>query len=71
MALVEAATHFEYRLPEVFAGYPRALTDVPVEYPTACAPAGLGRPATPLLLLRTLLGLEPGGRRADGQSRSS
>ena len=38
---LEAATHFEYRLPEVFAGYPRALTGVPVEYPTASRAAGL------------------------------
>ncbi|MGH2707195.1 MAG: hypothetical protein ACRDJK_02750, partial [Actinomycetota bacterium] len=45
MALVEAATHFEYRLPEVFAGYPRSVTDVPVDSPTAARPqsAGAGR----------------------------
>jgi glycogen debranching enzyme len=58
MALVEAATHFEYRLPEVFAGYPRSLTDVPVEYPTAARPQAWST-GTPLLFLRTLLGLEP------------
>ena len=58
MALVEASTHFEYRLPEVFAGYPRALTGVPVEYPTASRPQAWST-GTPLLLLRTLLGLEP------------
>ncbi len=58
MALVEAATHFEYRLPEVFAGYPRALTDFPVEYPTAARPQAWSTGA-PLLFLRTLLGLEP------------
>jgi glycogen debranching enzyme len=59
MALVEAATHFEYRLPEVFAGYPRSLTDFPVEYPTAARPQAWST-GTPLLFLRTLLGLEPG-----------
>jgi glycogen debranching enzyme len=57
-ALVEAAGHFEYRLPEVFAGYPRSLTDSPVEYPTASRPQAWAA-GTPLLLLRTLLGLEP------------
>jgi glycogen debranching enzyme len=58
MALVEAATHFDYRLPEVFAGYPRSLTDFPVEYPTAARPQAWSTGA-PLLFLRTLLGLEP------------
>jgi glycogen debranching enzyme len=58
MALVEASTHFEYRLPEVFAGYPRSLTDFPVEYPTASRPQAWAT-GTPLLFLRTLLGLGP------------
>jgi glycogen debranching enzyme len=58
MALVEASTHFEYRLPEVFAGYPRSLTDFPVEYPTASRPQAWST-GTPLLFVRTLLGLEP------------
>ncbi len=60
MATFEAATYFRYRLPEVFAGYPRALTDYPVEYPTACSPQAWAT-GTPLLLLRTILGLEPEG----------
>jgi glycogen debranching enzyme len=60
VALVEAATHFQYRLPEVFAGYARSLTDVPVEYPTAARPQAWST-GTPLLFLRTLLGLEPSG----------
>jgi len=34
-ALLEAATFFRYRLPEVFAGYRRTRTGFPVEYPTA------------------------------------
>ena len=58
VAMVEAATHFDYRLPEVFAGYPRSLTDFPVEYPTAARPQAWST-GTPLLFLRTLLGLEP------------
>ena len=61
VALLEAATHFRYRLPEVFAGYPREHTKFPVEYPTACSPQAWAAGA-PLLFIRTLLGLEPDGR---------
>jgi glycogen debranching enzyme len=59
-ALLEAATYFEGRLPEAFAGYPREDTRFPVEYPTACSPQAWAS-GTPLLLIRTLLGLEPDG----------
>jgi glycogen debranching enzyme len=58
VALLEAASHFSYRLPEAFAGYPRTETVVPVEYPTACSPQAWAS-AAPLLLLRVMLGLEP------------
>ncbi len=60
MAILDAATYFRYRLPEVFAGYPRGLTRFPVEYPTASSPQAWATGA-PLLLLRVILGLEPGG----------
>jgi glycogen debranching enzyme len=56
-AILEAAQYFLGRLPETFAGYDRALTDYPVEYPTACSPQAWATGA-PLLLLRILLGLE-------------
>jgi glycogen debranching enzyme len=59
-ALLEAATYFDWRLPEVFAGYPRSLTRFPVEYPTASSPQAWAT-GTPLLLLRAMLGLEPDG----------
>ncbi len=59
---LEAAKYFQYRLPEAFAGYSRAETDFPVEYPTACSPQAWSAGA-PLLFLRTLLGLEPVGNR--------
>jgi hypothetical protein len=36
------AEAFEFRLPEVFAGFDRDSTTVAVEYPTASATAGLG-----------------------------
>jgi len=58
--MLAAAIYFKGRLPEAFAGYPRALTRFPVEYPTACSPQAWST-GTPLLLLRTLLGLEPDG----------
>jgi glycogen debranching enzyme len=60
VAMFEAAGHFDHRLPEVFAGYPRSLTQFPVEYPTACSPQAWAA-GTPLLLIRVLLGLEPYG----------
>jgi glycogen debranching enzyme len=60
-AILEAAVMFGYRLPEAFAGYPRASTKYPVEYPTACSPQAWAT-GTPLLLLRTMLGLESDGK---------
>ena len=62
LALVEAAAAFAYRLPEVFAGFARELTAIPVEYPTPCSPQAWAAGA-PLLGLRTLLGLDPDGDR--------
>jgi glycogen debranching enzyme len=58
VAMLEAAEHFEGRLPELFAGHPRALTGVPIPYPAASRPQAWATGA-PLLLLRTLLGMEP------------
>jgi glycogen debranching enzyme len=60
MAILEAATYFDGRLPEAFAGYRRDLTSFPVEYPTACSPQAWASGA-PLLMLRAMLGLEPIG----------
>ncbi|MFG1954866.1 glycogen debranching N-terminal domain-containing protein [Micromonospora sp. NPDC048830] len=57
-AVIEASEYFGGRLPEAFAGYDRALTEYPVEYPTACSPQGWSAGAT-LLFLRTMLGLNP------------
>ncbi|MEV1145574.1 glycogen debranching N-terminal domain-containing protein [Micromonospora sp. NPDC049799] len=56
--ILDAATFFNGRLPEAFGGYQRELTKFPVEYPTACSPQAWST-GTPLLLLRTMLGLEP------------
>lgn len=60
LGILEAAVYFHYRLPEAFAGYPREVTQFPVEYPTACSPQAWATGA-PLLLIRTLLGLESDG----------
>lgn len=57
-ALVDAAAYFFYRLPEVFAGYDRAETDFPVEYPTASSPQAWASGTIPLLV-RTTLGVQP------------
>jgi glycogen debranching enzyme len=58
--ILDAAEVFEGRLPEAFGGYDRAVTKYPVQYPTACSPQAWSTGA-PLLLLRTMLGLEPVG----------
>jgi len=58
--ILDAAAFFDGRLPEAFGGYERTLTKYPVQYPTACSPQAWST-GTPLLLLRTMLGLEPIG----------
>jgi len=58
--ILDAAEFFDGRLPEAFGGYARNLTKYPVQYPTACSPQAWST-GTPLLLLRTMLGLEPHG----------
>jgi glycogen debranching enzyme len=58
--ILDAAEFFEGRLPEAFGGYERSITRYPVQYPTACSPQAWSTGA-PLLLLRTMLGLEPTG----------
>jgi len=59
-ALFEASWFFDARLPEVFSGYDRGNTRYPVQYPTACLPQAWAA-ASPMLGIRTLLGLEPKG----------
>jgi glycogen debranching enzyme len=58
--ILDSAEFFAGRLPEAFGGYERDLTRYPVQYPTACSPQAWSTGA-PLLLLRTMLGLEPLG----------
>jgi glycogen debranching enzyme len=63
--LLDAAEAFSHQLPEVFAGFPRDETEMPVEYPDALKPQSWAAGA-PLLALRTLLGLDV----VDGRLRS-
>ena len=58
LALLEAARHFDWSLPEVFAGFDRSETPFPIAYPTAARPQAWAA-GTPILLLRLLLGVEP------------
>jgi len=57
-ALIEAAAHFDWSLPEVFAGYARDEAPFPIAYPTAARPQAWAA-GTPILLVRVLLGIEP------------
>jgi len=57
IAMLEAAGHTGYRLPEALAGYDRTAGRLPVPYPSACSPQAWATGA-PVLFLRTVLGLE-------------
>jgi glycogen debranching enzyme len=63
--VIEAADAFDYQLPEVFAGFPRHDTVIPVEFPTSCKPQAWAAGAV-LLALRTFLGLDPDGSKLTG-----
>jgi glycogen debranching enzyme len=56
-SVLDAAAGFDHRLPEVFAGFERGATSLPVDYPTASRPQAWSA-AAPLSALRTLLGLD-------------
>jgi glycogen debranching enzyme len=56
--MFEAASHFGWQLPEVFAGIARDDTPFPIAYPTATRPQAWAA-GTPVLLLQLLLGLRP------------
>jgi glycogen debranching enzyme len=58
-AILEAAPHFDYRLPEVFAGYPRSEVRGPVELPRSCSPQAWAAGTAPMLV-RAMLDVEPG-----------
>jgi glycogen debranching enzyme len=56
--LIDAAVAFAGRLPELFCGFDRTEFEQPVPYPTSCSPQAWAA-ASPLLLLRSLLRLDP------------
>ncbi|MBI3648092.1 MAG: amylo-alpha-1,6-glucosidase [Actinobacteria bacterium] len=56
LALLEAASYSEFRLPEAFAGFEMGLSRFPVPYPTACSPQAWATGA-PFVFLQTMLGL--------------
>jgi glycogen debranching enzyme len=60
----EAAQHFDdFRLPELFCGFDREVSPIPVPYPVACSPQAWAAGAT-FLFLETMLGLRAhAGRR--------
>jgi glycogen debranching enzyme len=60
MAMFEASAFTDYRLPEVFAGFPRSHERFPVRYPTACSPQAWAT-AAPFLWLKLMLGIEAEG----------
>src|SRR3954470_24620482 len=67
--IIGVGRQFEYQLPEVFAGFRRAATSFPIPDPTAARPQAWAA-GTPVLLLQTLLGLEPDRRRQALVSRA-
>jgi glycogen debranching enzyme len=58
IGMIDAATAFGHRLPELFSGLARSELAQPVSYPTSCSPQAWAS-ASPLLFLRTLLRLDP------------
>jgi len=61
LGLLDAAEHFGGSMPELFCGFDVRDFPAPIPYPTACSPQAWSA-ASPLLLLRTLLRLEPEAR---------
>jgi glycogen debranching enzyme len=58
LALLAAAAATDDRLPELFSGLSIDDFPAPVAYPTSCSPQAWAS-AAPLLLARTMLGIEP------------
>lgn len=56
--LLDAARVWDGRLPELFSGLDRIDVGTPIPVPTSCSPQAWAS-ATPFLLLRVMLGLEP------------
>jgi glycogen debranching enzyme len=57
-SMLEAGGSFSWQLPEAFSGLPRSDAPFPVPYPSSARPQAWAA-GTPILLLQTLLGLQP------------
>lgn len=69
-SLFEATQHFpSFRLPELFCGFDRDATGVPIAYPVACSPQAWAAGAT-YHLLATMLGLDAHADRRELELRS-
>ncbi len=56
--LLAASEAWNGRLPELFCGLDRTDVETPIPFPTSCSPQAWAA-ATPFMLLRIMLGLEP------------
>jgi glycogen debranching enzyme len=64
-SVFEAAQRFpEFRLPELFCGFDRETSPMPVPYPVACSPQAWAAGA-PFLFLETMLGLRAHAERGE------
>ena len=57
LALLEASSFSDARLPEAFAGFDRGVGRFPVPYPTACSPQAWATGA-PFVFIKVMLGLD-------------
>jgi glycogen debranching enzyme len=57
-SLIDACKYFDYRLPELFCGYPRRKGHAPVIYHSTCSPEAWASGSI-MLFLQTMLGLYP------------
>jgi glycogen debranching enzyme len=63
--IFEAAQHFaDFRLPELFCGFDRDTSPIPVPYPVACSPQAWAAGSV-FLFLETMLGLKPHADRGE------
>lgn len=57
-SLIDASKYFDYRLPELFCGYPREDSQAPVIYHSTCSPQAWASGSI-ILFMQTMLGLYP------------
>ena len=63
--IFQASQHFaDFRLPELFCGFDRESTTVPVPYPVACSPQAWAAGSL-FLFVETMLGLKPQAHRKE------